>query len=113
MNRTQFVEINKKCTSNKLLSSPRIIRILGWLLFFIYINDLNGAVTDQQFFERCKQKGQLRSETVLNVKGKQNSVKLNQAELILTWGMGGNYGNKNRVKLLKQLKGNLLQQKKN
>ena len=29
------------------------------------------------------------------VKGKQNFVKLNQAELILTWGMGGNYGNKN------------------
>ena len=75
MNQAQFVEINKKssnkkCTSNKLLSSPRIIRILGWLLFFIYINDLNGAViTDQQFFQGCKQKGQLWSETVLNGQG--------------------------------------------
>ena len=73
-NRSQFVEINKK-TSDVLPINYGVPQgsVLGLLLFLIYINHLNGAVTHskvhqleddtnviyQQFFERYKQKGQL------------------------------------------------------
>ena len=95
MSQTQFVEINKKESSNVLLLHYGVLQgsVLGPLLFLMYTNDLNGPVTHSKVhhfvddtdmsyisnwktFEKHKQEGQLWSKTYCEMfKGKQNFIK--------------------------------------
>ena len=95
MSQTQFVEINKKESSNVFLLHYGVLQgsVLGPLLFLMYTNDLNGPVTHSKVhhfvddtdmsyisnwktFEKHKQEGQLWSKTYCEMfKGKQNFIK--------------------------------------